>query len=78
MDIEDIAEERETVAGQRRNNENLDDGNHLRAHQRPRTNVGFVMPQPFSTNSVSAVSIRRTTIVDLSMLTHPDAEPSLR
>ena len=79
MDIEGIAEEGETVAGQRRNIEDLDDDdNHLRAHRRPRVNVGFVMPQPFSTNSVSAVSIRRTTIVDLSMLTHPDAEPSLR
>lgn len=74
IDLEENGEERDTIADQRRH---LDDDNQVRAHQHPRVNISFVMPRHVDTNSASAASIRRTTIVNLSSLTHLDAEPSL-
>ena len=75
MDVEDVH------VGQRRNfeEESDDDGdNQARAHQRPRVDVGFTMPDPHGSNPSSAATIRRTVIVDLSVLIHPDTEPSQR
>ena len=73
MEVEDA------VIGQRRPLEDSDnEDNHARAQQRPRVDVGFSMPQPFGMNAASAASTRRTAIVDLSTLTHPDAEQSQR
>ena len=73
MDVDDA------ILGQRRPLDDSDDEHdNARAQQRPRVDVGFTMPQPIGMNTASDASIRRTTIVELSTLTHPDAKPSKR
>ena len=47
------------------------------APQRPRVDEGFEMPSSYGNHGTSLGAIRRTTIVNLNVLTDPDAEPSM-
>lgn len=68
----------ETPRRSRQNNNNLDEDEDLHLNRRSRNNVGFMMPDPYTTNASSIGSINRTTIVNLNVLTDPEAEPSMR